>query len=215
MRIACVGTGWYPQSPRGLDKYLYGMTHALLRSGDPVDLFVTGDPQLNLAHARAYSIGHPGEPLWKRMLHARLTFSKNFREPYDVLNLHFAMNALPLIPFINHRTPRVVHFHGPWGAESRAEGGSALSASIKEALERFVYHRADRFIVLSNAFKDVLVDYGIDPARVSVIPMGIDCDFFQPAPDRGAVREELGWPAEPRCFSPRTASSIASVFSSC
>lgn len=200
MKIACVATGWYPQSPGGLEKYVYGMTQALLRAGDSVDLFVTGTPQLNAERARAYSIGRPGEPLWKRMLDARLTFAKSFREPYDIVNLHFAMNALPLIPFINHRTPRVVHFHGPWGAESRAEGGSALSASIKEALERFVYHRADRFIVLSTAFKDLLVTYGVDADRVGVIPMGVDCDFFQPSDDRRAVREALGWPVEAKVF---------------
>ncbi len=200
MRIACVATGWYPQSPGGLEKYVYGMTQALLRGGDAVDLFVTGEPHLNAKAGRAYSIGRPGEALWKRMLDARLCFAKSFRGPYDVVNLHFAMNALPLIPFIDHRTPRVVHFHGPWAAESRAEGGSALSAAIKGTLERFIYQRADRFIVLSSAFKGLLVAYGVDPARVSVIPMGIDCDFFRPAADRAAARAALGWPADATIF---------------
>jgi glycosyltransferase involved in cell wall biosynthesis len=200
MRIACIGTGWYPQSPGGLEKYVYGMTEALLAADDEIDLFVTGEPQISAAGGRAYSIGQPGTPLWRRMLDARLAFARFFRDPYDVINLHFAMNALPLIPFISHRTPRVVHFHGPWGAESRAEGGSARSESMKEALERFVYHRADRFIVLSSAFKDVLAGYGIDRERVSVIPMGIDCNLFRPAPDRGAMRAALGWPANSTVF---------------
>jgi glycosyltransferase involved in cell wall biosynthesis len=200
MRIACVATGWYPESPGGLEKYVYGMTQELVRTGDALDLFVTGNPRLNDARAHAYSIGVPGEPLWKRMLDARLTFAKSFRGPYDVVNLHFAMNALPLIPFIQHTAPRVVHFHGPWAAESRAEGGSALSASIKEALERFVYQRADRYIVLSTAFKDLLAGYGVAPSRISVIPMGIDTAFFRPANDRRSVREELGWPLESTVF---------------
>jgi glycosyltransferase involved in cell wall biosynthesis len=200
MRIACVATGWYPQSPSGLEKYVYGMTETLLHAGDAVDLFLTGNPEIDSERARAYSIGRPADPLWKRMLDARRAFAKSFRGPYDIVNLHFAMNALPLIPFIDHRTPRVVHFHGPWGAESRAEGGSAWSVAIKEALERFIYRRADRFIVLSTAFKDVLVDYGIDPARISIIPMGIDCNFFVPALDRCTIREELGWPSDAVIF---------------
>ena len=200
MRIACVAGGWYPQSPGGLEKYVYGMTQALLRAGDSVDLFVTGEPHLNAGAGHAYSIGRPGDALWKRMLDARLAFAKSFRGPYDVVNLHFAMNALPLIPFIDHRTPRVVHFHGPWAAESRAEGGSALSAAIKGTLERLIYQRADRFITLSSAFKALLVAYGVDADRVSVIPMGIDCDFFRPATDRAAVRKALGWPPDATIF---------------
>jgi glycosyltransferase involved in cell wall biosynthesis len=200
MKIACVATGWYPQQPGGLEKYVYGMTHALLRAGDAVDLFVTGQPHLDGERARAFSIGTPGDSLLKRMFDARRTFSTSFREPYDVINLHFAMNALPLIPFIRHRTPRVVHFHGPWAAESRAEGGSARSAAVKAALERFVYQRADSFIVLSTAFKHLLAGYGVDPARINVIPMGIDCDFFQPANDRRAVREALNWPMDATIF---------------
>jgi glycosyltransferase involved in cell wall biosynthesis len=200
MRIACVATGWYPESPGGLEKYVYGMTQELLRAGDALDLFVTGKPRLNDARARAYSIGIPGEPLWKRMLDARITFAKSFREPYDVVNLHFAMNALPLIPFIRHNVPRVVHFHGPWAAESRAEGGGVVSAAIKEALERFVYRRADQYIVLSTAFKDLLAAYGVAPSRINVIPMGIDTSFFRPAHDRRTVREALGWPVDATVF---------------
>jgi glycosyltransferase involved in cell wall biosynthesis len=117
-----------------------------------------------------------------------------------VINLHFAMNALPLIPFIKHDTPRVVNFQGPWAAESRAEGSGSLNVAIKTMLERFVYHRADRFIVLSSAFKALLVEYGVAPDRISVIPMGIDCDFFAPAADHGAVRAALGWPADRTVF---------------
>jgi glycosyltransferase involved in cell wall biosynthesis len=134
------------------------------------------------------------------MLDARRAFARSFDEPYDVINLHFAMNALPLIPFIKHRTPRVVTFHGPWSAESRAEGGGAISVAIKGALERFVYQRSDLFIVLSGAFKDILAEYGIERDRIHVIPMGIDCDFFRPAVEPARVRRDFGWPSESIIF---------------
>jgi glycosyltransferase involved in cell wall biosynthesis len=107
------------------------------------------------------------------------------------------MNALPLVPFISKKAPRVFHFHGPWAAESLAEGGSRLSVDIKRRLERFVYRDIDRFITLSTAFKELLAnDYAIDPERISVVPMGIDTDFFSPHADRFGVRRELGWPAD-------------------
>ncbi len=200
MNIACVGTGWYPQDSGGLEKYVYGMTQALLDSGDSVDLFVTGKPELKTANAGAYAIGQPDDPLWKRMIAARQTFARTMRRQYDVINLHFALNALPLIPFIKHRVPRVIHFHGPWAEESRAEGAGALSVSIKAMLERFIYHRADRFIVLSTAFKEILAGYGVDRSLIHVIPMGIDCDFFVAEQDRRRVRAELGWPDDATVF---------------
>lgn len=197
MKIACVGNGWYPQTPGGLEKYLYGMTHELTATGDEVDLFVTGSPECWDDRSHVYSLAKPGKPLVQRALSARRCFARYFREPYDVVNLHFAMTALPLIPFIDHSAPRVVHFHGPWADESRAEGGDALSVSAKRILERFVYRRADHFIVLSNSFKELLArTYCVDEERISVIPMGIDTDFFHPALDRGAIRSDLGWPAE-------------------
>ena len=200
MKVACVGLAWYPQSTGGLEKYMFGMTHALLRAGDSVDVFVNGDPQLDSARGRAYSIGGIDSPLWRRMLEARSAYAKHFREPYDVVNIHFALNALPLIPFIKHRAPRVVHFHGPWAAESVAEGNSKAAGSIKAALERYVYQRSDSFIVLSSAFKELLAGYGVDPSRIRVIPMGIDTGLYTPAADRQGVRAALGWPADATVF---------------
>jgi glycosyltransferase involved in cell wall biosynthesis len=109
------------------------------------------------------------------------------------------MNALPLLPFIRRDARRVVHFHGPWAAESREEGGNRIVCAIKARLERYVYRRADRFITLSTAFKDLLTStYGIDPHRVHVIPMGIDTAFFVPPERKADVRERLAWPQDRR-----------------
>jgi glycosyltransferase involved in cell wall biosynthesis len=204
VKIACVGTGWYPNSPGGLEKYIHGMAHEIVRAGDELDLFLTGGAQSWHANANVFSLAQAPQKapsLWNRAIGARRCFAANFNEPYDVINLHFAMNALPLIPFISRRTLRVVHFHGPWAAESRAEGGGRLVSFVKMKLERYVYDRVDRFITLSSAFKDVLVDsYGIDPARISVIPMGIDIERFRPAADPTVARKVLGWPTDVPIF---------------
>jgi glycosyltransferase involved in cell wall biosynthesis len=197
MRVACVATGWYPQTPGGLEKYALGLCRQLTEHGDSVDLFVTGDPVSWSARARVCGMTDPTWSLPKRILSARRSFAKHYSEPYDVLNLHFAMYALPLEPFISKRTPRVFNFQGPWAAEGIAEGGSRISAALKYRWERFVYDRADRFITLSTSFKDILSrDYAVAPERVSVVPMGIDTDFFVPASDAASVRRELGWPED-------------------
>ena len=90
VKIACIATGWYPLSPGGLEKYVFGMTQALVRGGDTVDLFVTGEASAPLAGVRMVSIAHNEDPLWKRAIDARRNFSSGFQPPYDVVNLHFA-----------------------------------------------------------------------------------------------------------------------------
>jgi glycosyltransferase involved in cell wall biosynthesis len=201
MKIACIGAGWYPQTPGGLEKYVYGMAREVVRSGDELDLFVTGEPRSWDPRVRVASLARTADSLPKRLASARRAFARTFRPPYDVVNIHFAMNALPLLPFIRRDARRVVHFHGPWAAESREEGGNRIMCAIKERLERYVYRRADRFITLSTAFKEILTaTYGVDPGRVRVIPMGIDTSFFVPPEDKAAVRARLGWPLDKRIF---------------
>jgi glycosyltransferase involved in cell wall biosynthesis len=91
----------------------------------------------------------------------------------------------------------VVHFHGPWAEESAAAGErSAARLAAKRLVERFVYRRAGRLVVLSGAFRRLLVErYGVSPWKVDVIAPGVDLDAFRPG-DRDAARARLGIPAE-------------------
>jgi glycogen synthase len=90
-----------------------------------------------------------------------------------------------------------VHFHGSWAAESGVEGSSALSVRMRAEIERAVYRRADRLIVLSRAFGDELVQgYGVDARRVRVVPGGVDVARFAAAPEQGVARLVLGWPKD-------------------
>lgn len=66
----------------------------------------------------------------------------------------------------------------PWKAEQLGPGGYALSRFC----ERTGLENADAVIAVSGAMReDVLASYpGIDPARVEVIPNGIDADEYMP-----------------------------------
>src|SRR5207244_9289725 len=114
-----------------------------------------------------------------------------------VVDAHFALYArLPLLLPSLRRRPLGVHFHGPWADESRAEREVGPGIAVKRAVERSVYRRAERLVVLSAAFKQVLVErYGISPWRIDVVPPGVDLDAFSPG-DRVAARRRLGLPAE-------------------
>lgn len=188
------GAGWYPQRVGGLEKYQYGLARALTSIGDDVDYFCSGDPVAWDDRSHVFKIANEGQPTLRRLLEMRRRYRTAYRGPYDVVDIHFPFYAIPLLPFIARRTARVVHFQGPWGLESLAEGSSALVASAKAAVERIVFSRVDRFVTLSSAFAAILHEtYGIARERIDVIPMGIDCNEFVPSPDRHRVRAELGW----------------------
>jgi glycosyltransferase involved in cell wall biosynthesis len=112
---------------------------------------------------------------------------------------HFALYALPLIPELK-RLPHVVHFHGPWAEEMRVEATSTkkrLFASVAHWIERMVYSRADRLIVLSRAFRDLLhQQYHVPLSRIRVVPGGVELWPYLAAPDRLEARRRLHWPLD-------------------
>ncbi len=115
------------------------------------------------------------------------------RQRIDLIVSHFALYgaALP------KSKPLVVHFHGPWARESAAEGTASMGVRAKLALERSVYRRAQRLIVLSQAFQRELVEgYGVDPERVRIVPGGIDTDRFHTQLTKKEARVQLGWPVD-------------------
>lgn len=205
LKIAMTGTGWYPQQAGGLEKYQYGLARALTARGDEVDFFCVGAPVSWDERSRVTSIADARLGTLRRLVAMVGRYRATFRQPYDALDVHFAFYALPLFPFVSRRTPRVVHFHGPWALESRAEGAGKLACAFKGAIEWLVFAQADRFVTLSSAFAEILHEhYGIARDRIDVIGMGIDCDVFRPAPDRSAVRNRLGWSSEaPIVFTAR------------
>ena len=114
--------------------------------------------------------------------------------PFDVAVSHFALYAIPVLRLIRQGRPLIVHFHGPWAAESRFEGANRLGCVAKAMLERHVYRRADRLIVLSTAFKELLIrDYGVAATRVRIVPGGTDCGRFDIVESRQQARARLGW----------------------
>jgi glycosyltransferase involved in cell wall biosynthesis len=60
-----------------------------------------------------------------------------------------------------------------------------------------VYRRADRFIVLSSAFRQVLTTrYGVDEGDVRIVPGGVNATRFDTGRTRRSAREALGWPTD-------------------
>jgi glycogen(starch) synthase len=198
-----IGVGWFPENPGGLDRYFYELLRALPR----VDVDCRG-LVIGTSRAAAESGGivrafaARGDSIVKRWFAARDATRQILAElgRQCLVSAHFSLYAHPALRgLVSQGRRMVVHFHGPWATESRQEGDGCLTTLMKRRIECSVYRRAAAFITLSTAFRNLLCQqYGIDSARVHVIPGGVDVERFQSALDmpRAEARAQLGLPVD-------------------
>ncbi|WP_024804658.1 glycosyltransferase family 4 protein [Nocardia sp. BMG51109] len=161
------GSEWFSAAPGGLNRYFTDLYSALAGHAETaVTATAFGTPPDG-----ARSWGPAGGGTLRRARRAFL--DRPERNPAAVLDRHFCLYGPATAG------PLVVHFHGPWARESRAAGENGRAVLAKYLLERVRYARADRFVVLSNHFRDVLVtDYRVPADRIAVIAPGVALDRF-------------------------------------
>jgi glycosyltransferase involved in cell wall biosynthesis len=177
IRVAMIGSGWFPDEIGGLDRYVTSLFSALRsdRGIEPTAVVMgpVAEPPSGVR------VPCRSDDTIVRRLIAGLRATRGI--DVDVVDAHFALySVLPVKLSRLRRVPLVVHFHGPWADESRNAGrGSSSRLFMKRRVECAVYRRATRCVVLTNAFKRVLVErYGVSPWRVVVEPPGVDVDRF-------------------------------------
>jgi len=76
-----------------------------------------------------------------------------------------------------------------------------LHVQGRRRAEEIALKRCDAVVTLSRFTREKLrAAYAVPPARVTVIPGGVDLDRFQPCPDKQALRARLGIPLEKTVF---------------
>ncbi len=202
------GLGWFPSNPGGMDRYAYELMQQLIKDGDRINLCGVGLPEHTPQAAISLcNLANPQDPLPKRLWSVRQRFrqKQQYTVPVDAINLHFALYSFPLLDDLPSGVPITFTFHGPWALESKQEGAKPWSVAFKGWLEKQVYRRCDRFIVLSNAFGKILHEhYQIPWDKIHVIPGGVDTRRFQMDLSRKQARQILGWPPDQfTLFTPR------------
>jgi glycosyltransferase involved in cell wall biosynthesis len=204
--ILCVGLGWFPETPGGLDRYVYELTHQLAAGQDRVELCGVGLPETQTnSPIKITNLSEPDNRLWERLWLIRSNFLRRKSSQPDAINLHFALYSLPLLQVLPPGVPITFSFHGPWALESEQEGAGKLSVFLKHWVEQRVYNRCDRFIVLSKAFGTILhQEYQVPWSKIHIIPGGVDLSRFQCNLSRQEARAQLDWPQDrPILFTPR------------
>jgi glycosyltransferase involved in cell wall biosynthesis len=204
--ILCIGVGWFPKSPGGLERYIFELNHQLVEKGDLVEFCGVGLPRTNSnSLIMLTNLCESNWPIWQRLWFIKRRFLARKTFLPDAINLHFALYSLPLLASFPPNIPLTFTFHGPWAFESYQEGGNRLSVFLKRWIEERVYQKCDRFIVLSKAFGAILHEtYRISWNKIHVIPGGVDTSHFQLNLTRLEARSKLSWPQDcPILFTPR------------
>jgi glycosyltransferase involved in cell wall biosynthesis len=182
-----LGKGWFPSTLGGLDRYYRALFDRL-----PCAVGVVVGPADD-ARAEIAAVARPSVTLPLRLL-AFWRAAQRAADACDVVDAHFALYAAaPLLVGRLRGRPAVFHFHGPWADESVWTGDrSRLRYRLRRGLERRTLDRAGAFVVLSSAFRRVLVEgYRVAPWEVNVWAPGAPIEEFTPG-DRVAARERLG-----------------------
>ena len=115
---------------------------------------------------------------------------------YDVIHSHYWLSGLVAhqlqkswdVPFV-----QMFHTLGEM-KNSVAKNAIDLEVSARIAGERQVMGWADRLIAATPLEEEQMIClYGADPAKIDVVPAGVDTDIFYPR-DRATVRQSLGLP---------------------
>ncbi len=198
MRTLQIGDDWVGEKLGGLGRVYYELLRSLPGTGTAVQGLVVGSPDVTSStDGRVVAFARADATLLTRLLQLRRQVLLQLdAKKIDLIVCHFALYGFPIADRLRSM-PTVVHFQGPWAGESDVEGAAALASRCKALMERTVYSRADRLIVLSEAFQmELSRRYRIPEERIRVVPAGIDAERFNTELSRSAARERLGWSNE-------------------
>lgn len=198
MKTLQIGMGWFPEQPGGLNRFYYGCLQHLPKIDVTVNGFIAGANQIpSESNGKILNFAQRESSLVQRWWNMRQAFQKfSSHADYDVVASHFALYTLPVLDLMG-ASPLVFHFHGPWALEGNVEGNRTFSTWCKKQIEQPCYNRASHFVVLSQAFRDILHrEYYVPLERIHIIPGGVDPEQFQSNQSKIVARQDLGWPTD-------------------
>jgi glycosyltransferase involved in cell wall biosynthesis len=198
MRTLQIGDDWVAEKLGGLGRVYYELLRSLPGTGTAVQGLVVGSANVTSSTGgRVVAFARPDEFILTRLRKLRQQALLQLdAKNVDLIVCHFALYGFPIADRLRSM-PTAVHFQGPWAGESDVEGSAALASRCKAFVERTVYSRADRLIVLSQAFQQELSRrYRVPEERIRVVPAGIDADRFNTELTKSETRLRLGWPSD-------------------
>lgn len=211
MKTLQIGMDWFPEKQRGgLDRFFYDFTTHLPRQGVESVALVTGPAALSQSSQGTVRAFAPGQSsLVSRVMGVRKSAQHILStQEFSLYASHFVLYTFPILKQLQDR-PLVIHFHGPWSLESVVESRKRLDIWFRRYMERSVYTRSTSFIVLSQAFRDILHQrYEVPLDKIHIVPGAVDVERFESTLTPEQAREKLGWTQDrPIIFTARRLST--------
>ncbi len=213
MSIAVISAHTSPLAPPGgnkaggLNVYVSELSRQLAESGCLIDIFsratdpetpevIELSPGLRAIHLRAGPERHLSpESVYKHVdqfAEAVLEFSARQAVSYDLIHSHYWLSGLVGQALkAAWDVPHVTMFHTLGEIKNRASSREN-ETDLRIRSEAEIIQGADRVICATEQERSLISQlYAAAPGKVSVIPLGVDLDRFQPQ-DKEAARAELG-----------------------
>jgi D-inositol-3-phosphate glycosyltransferase len=196
----------------GMNVYVRDLSRELGRRGFVVDVFTRSQnanlpriidlgPNARVIHLKA----GPEEPYDKNLVYDHLgEFTDNLLEfarredlAYHIVHSHYWLSGLVARRLRKEWNTPVMHmFHTLGKLKNRvAKSAADLEIPLRVESEREVINAADRLIAANPLEKAQMIWlYGADPAKIEVVPCGVDLELFYPRP-RVESRAYLEMPA--------------------
>jgi D-inositol-3-phosphate glycosyltransferase len=200
----------------GMNVYIRELCRHLGRKGWEIDVFTrVQDPSLP-------TVQLPAEPGWRTIhvpagpaevvdrralfphLEEYVTGIDRWRREqgiaYDLVHSHYWLSGWAGLRLREAWGVPLAHmFHTLGRMKDMAAGDNGQrEAENRGNVEQEIMGSADRIVAATPLDRQQMLDnYRVDPARISVIPCGVNLDLFHPIDQRHA-REELGIPADRR-----------------
>jgi D-inositol-3-phosphate glycosyltransferase len=191
----------------GLNVYVLELARQLIQRGCEVDIFsriagrglpevVIVEPGLRAVHLAAgpsrYLTPESTVKHLPAFAEAVLGFAAREDIRYDLIHSHYWLSGLVGLDLqAAWQVPHVTMFHTLGEIKNRASV-SMNETDLRIECETRIIAGVDRVICATDAERtSIQVLYSADPAKMSVIPLGVDLGRFQPR-DRQAARNALG-----------------------
>ena len=197
----------------GMNVYVRELARELSRMGVAADVFTRSQ---NAAIPRVVSLAErarvihlpagPEAPMLRERIHAHLdqfvagveAWRETTGVDYDLIHGNYWLSGVVGLALRERwRVPLVQMFH----TLGRLKNGAGVAAEREPALriaeEHTIVTGADRLVAANVIERGHLIgEYGADPAKIAVVPCGVDTALFAPG-DAEAARAALGLPGGP------------------
>lgn len=202
LNIMTTGLSWPSLQPGGLNTYFKSVSEQLSSRNRVHALICSQEMPPSPNELMIYNAGDPKDTIWKRkddFQRKAADLMGNGSGRIDILYTHFAPYGMgPAMEAKKRGIPVIMTFHGPWNEEMKMEGQGIkhrIKSAIAKSIEHKAYKLADKFIVLSETFRDMLHKlHGVPLHKIIIIPGAANVERFVPAPNRLAIRRTLNLP---------------------